>query len=66
MLQDIRAGRSQCEIDDINGKVVFEGEQLGITTPFNSTVVYIVKQIMAKKLKPEFDNIKYFNIPDLD
>ncbi|MBN1828146.1 MAG: 2-dehydropantoate 2-reductase [Deltaproteobacteria bacterium] len=65
MLQDIRAGRSSCEIDDINGKVVFEGKEMDIPTPFNEKVVEIVTKIMNKELIPEFENIKYFEMPEL-
>lgn len=66
MLQDIWAGRSHCEIDDINGKVVEAGKETGIATPFNSKVVEIVKKIITGDLKAEFSNIQYFNFPELD
>jgi len=65
MLQDIWAGRTECEIDDINGKVVRDGAALGIETPFNSKVVEIVKKILKGELKAEFSNIKYFEFPAL-
>ena len=66
MLQDIRAGRTACEIDDINGKVVQEGAKLGIETPFNSMVVQIVNRILRKELKAETANIQYFSFPYLN
>jgi 2-dehydropantoate 2-reductase len=65
MLQDIWAGRTECEIDDINGKVVLEGKAHGIETPFNEKVVFIVKKILAGELKPGFENLKYFALPEL-
>jgi len=65
MLQDIWAGRTQCEIDDINGKVASEGNALGIPTPFNEKIVDIVNRILKGELKPEFTNIKCFEFPEL-
>ncbi len=66
MLQDIWAGRKECEIDDINGKVVVDGASMGIPTPFNEKVVEIVKKILAGELKAEFSNIKFFKFPELN
>lgn len=65
MLQDIQAGRTACEIDDINGQVVRDAKEYGIPTPFNDTVVDVVKKILKKELVPSFDNLKYFTIPAL-
>jgi len=65
MLQDIWAGRTVCEIDDINGKIVLEGAKFGVQTPFNSKVVEIVKRILKGELKAEFSNIKLFDFPEL-
>ncbi len=42
MLMDVENGR-RTEIDFINGKVVAYGEQAGIATPYNSTLVSLVK-----------------------
>lgn len=66
MLQDIQAGKTKCEIDDINGKLVSDGRELGIPTPFCGTVVDIVNKILLKELAPSFDNLKYFTIPALE
>lgn len=63
MLQDIRSGKKQCEIDDINGQIVADGKELGILTPFNETVVYIVKKILKGELQPCFENLNYFKMP---
>jgi len=65
MLQDIWAGRTVCEIADINGKVALEGAKLGIPTPFNEKIVEIVNRILKGELKAEFSNIGYFEFPEL-
>ena len=65
MLQDIWAGRTSCEINDINGKIVKEGKEFGIKTPFNEKIVEIVNKILAGELKAEFGNIRYFEFPEL-
>lgn len=65
MLQDIRLGKTRCEIDDLNGKVVQDAKEFGIPVPFNETVVYIVKKILKKELEPCMENLKFFSIPEL-
>jgi 2-dehydropantoate 2-reductase len=50
MLQDIEAGRPT-EVDYINGAIVKEGDQRGIPTPVNRTMLYLVKTIEAKNLR---------------
>jgi 2-dehydropantoate 2-reductase len=65
MLQDIWAGRTECEIDDINGKVVQAGAETGIPTPYNEKIVEVVKKILKCELKAEFSNIKSFDFPEL-
>jgi 2-dehydropantoate 2-reductase len=44
MLQDVLR-RKKTEIDFINGAIVRQGQSLGIPTPFNSTLVDLVKSI---------------------
>ncbi|MEZ4732086.1 MAG: 2-dehydropantoate 2-reductase [Caldilineaceae bacterium] len=46
MLQDVEAGR-RTEIDVINGAVVAAGQQTGIATPHNQTVVWMMKALEA-------------------
>lgn len=46
MLQDVEAGR-RTEIDVINGAVVAAGQRLGIATPHNQTMVWLVKALEA-------------------
>jgi 2-dehydropantoate 2-reductase len=48
MLQDIQAGRLT-EIDYLNGYVMHLGNQLGISTPYNTTVYHLVKHIEARR-----------------
>ena len=45
--QDVEALRPT-EVDYINGAVVKKGEELGVTTPVNRTMWYLVKTIEAK------------------
>jgi 2-dehydropantoate 2-reductase len=42
MLMDIEAGR-RTEVDYINGKFVEYGQRAGIDTPFNKTLLSLVK-----------------------
>jgi 2-dehydropantoate 2-reductase len=44
MLQDVEK-RRQTEIDVINGAVVDAGKRLGIPTPYNNTMVWMVKAL---------------------
>jgi 2-dehydropantoate 2-reductase len=44
MLQDVEAGR-RTEIDVVNGAVVAAGERLGLPTPHNRTMVWMVKAL---------------------
>ncbi len=47
MLQDITKGR-KTEIDTINGKIVEYGREVGVSTPYNEMVTYLIK-ILEKK-----------------
>lgn len=51
MLQDIEKG-SRTEIDFINGAVVKRGEELGVPTPVNKTLVAAVKGIEYRRRNP--------------
>jgi 2-dehydropantoate 2-reductase len=48
MLQDIEAGR-QTEVDYINGAIIEKGEELGVPTPVNSTMLHLVKTMEQTK-----------------
>ncbi len=56
VLQDHLKGRYS-EVDVINGLVVEKGEALGISTPGNSAVVELTRQIHAGTLKPDVGNL---------
>ena len=45
----------------INGYVSEIGKKHGIPTPFNDTVIEIVKKIEKKELPLSMSNLKYFN-----
>ena len=59
MLQDLEKGKLT-EVDSINGAVSEYGRKVGFPTPMNDTVVQIIHDIEQGKLKPGFDNLKYF------
>ena len=44
MLQDVERSR-RTEIDVINGAIVAAGQRLGIPTPYNSTMVWLIKSL---------------------
>ena len=44
MLQDVEK-RRQTEIDVINGAIVAAGRKLGIATPYNESMVWLVKSL---------------------
>ncbi|MEG0765724.1 MAG: ketopantoate reductase family protein [Pseudoflavonifractor sp.] len=59
MAQDLAHGR-KCEINAINGVTCESGDEVGIPTPVNDTVVKVVTAIQDGELKGSFDNLKYF------
>ena len=59
MLQDIEKGKLT-EVDAINGAVSDYGRKVGCPTPMNDRVVEIIHNIEQGKMKPGFDNLKYF------
>ena len=63
MLQDIQKGR-KCEINQINGKFVELGRQLGIDLPFMQTAVDIVTRLENGELKLEnaWENLTCFDM----
>lgn len=60
MLQDLEKGKP-CEIDAINGVVTDMGDRCGIETPFNDTIVEIVKGIQDGRYKPGFEHVMRFD-----
>ena len=59
MLQDLEKGKLT-EVDAINGAVSAYGRQVGCPTPMNDRVAQIIHDIEQGKLKPGFDNLRYF------
>lgn len=64
MLQDLEKGK-QTEVDMINGFVVEQGKKYGIPTPYNDIAVKIIKGIENKELPLSMDNLKFFDLPEL-
>ena len=52
MLQDLERG-VVTEIDWINGKIVEWGRKLGVETPYNSTVLALLKGLELESKAPE-------------
>jgi 2-dehydropantoate 2-reductase len=52
VLQDWRKGRHS-EVDDLNGRVAAQGEELGVDTPVNRVVVEIAHRIERGELRPD-------------
>jgi 2-dehydropantoate 2-reductase len=63
MLQDLEKGR-KCEIGAINGVVCEMGDEHGIDTPVNDTVVDVVRKMEEGRLPLSPSNIDFFKIPD--
>lgn len=61
MLQDLEKGKLT-EIGMINGYISDEGKKAGIPTPFNDTVVKVVRGIETGKLPLSMDNLHYFDV----
>ena len=60
MLQDLEKGKLT-EVDAINGAVSEYGRKVGCPTPMNDKVVEIIHNIEQGKLRPSFDNLRYFS-----
>ena len=61
MLNDLRRGYNNVEIDEINGIICHEGQKHGIPTPYNDMVVKIIKGICEGKMPLDYSNINYFD-----
>ena len=59
MLQDLEKGKLT-EVDAINGAVSDYGRKVSCPTPMNDKVVEIIHSIEEGRLKPGFENLKYF------
>ncbi len=49
LLVDMRSGKTQSEIDELNGAVVRAGEACGVKTPVNTVLVGIVHDLLTGK-----------------
>ena len=49
LLVDMRSGRTQAEIDELNGAIVKAGKTSGVKTPVNAALVGIVHDLLEKK-----------------
>jgi 2-dehydropantoate 2-reductase len=52
MVQDLLLGRASNEAAFLNGEIVALGGQLGIPTPYNSTLLEIINRMFTERLKP--------------
>lgn len=62
MLQDLEKGKLT-EVGMINGYICDEGKKVNIPTPFNDTVVRVVRGIESGEISLGMDNLKYFDEP---
>ncbi len=49
LLVDMRSGRTQAEIDELNGAIVRAGKTIGVQTPVNAALVGIVHDLLEGK-----------------
>jgi 2-dehydropantoate 2-reductase len=49
LLVDMRSGKTQSEIDELNGAIVQAGESIGVPTPVNAALVGIVHDLLDGK-----------------
>ncbi len=49
LLVDMRSGRTQSEIDELNGAIVQAGKTIGMKTPVNAALVGIVHDLLERK-----------------
>jgi 2-dehydropantoate 2-reductase len=50
LLVDMRSGRTQSEINELNGAIVRAGKTAGVRTPVNAALVGIVHDLLEKKV----------------
>ncbi len=59
MLQDIEHGK-KTEVEALNGAIANFGRKFGVPTPLNEKVTALIHEIEDGKLKPSFENLKFF------
>jgi len=52
MYQDLVLGRRTHEAEFLNGEIVALGEKLGLSTPYNSTLLEIINRMFSEGIKP--------------
>lgn len=52
MWQDLYLGRKTTEADFLNGEIVRLGKEVGIPTPYNSTLLEIINRMVGEEIKP--------------
>ena len=60
LLQDVIKGR-RTEVDHLNGYVARKGEEVGMPTPLNESVVKLTKRIESGELQPSLSNLEYID-----
>jgi 2-dehydropantoate 2-reductase len=60
MLQDLEKGRPT-EVEHMSGFVVRKGEELGIATPANRTMLAVVKELERKEVRPTHALLERFS-----
>ena len=52
MYQDLVLGRRTHEADFLNGEIVALGKQLGLPTPYNSTLLEVIDRMFTDGIQP--------------
>ncbi len=50
--QDVVLGRTGTEVEHFNGEIVKLGEQAGVRTPYNSTLLEMMRELLERRLQP--------------
>ena len=50
--QDVVLGRTETEVEHFNGEIVRLGERSGIPTPYNSTLLEMMRELLERGLQP--------------
>jgi 2-dehydropantoate 2-reductase len=50
--QDVRLGRPTSEVDYFNGEIVELARKVGVSTPYNTTLVDLMRVLLSKKASP--------------
>jgi len=50
--QDVRLGRTTTEVDYFNGEIVELGKKVGVATPYNATLLELMRELLTRKAQP--------------